>query len=86
MAQLGAWQTPSCWRREVASVLIRPVHRLIDGGGLSGLACRSLGTARSTARRSLICTVTSAPAVLRIRVSGRLCRGAGDAAIAAGGC
>jgi hypothetical protein len=86
MAQLGAWQTPSCWRREVAFVLIRPVHRLIDGGGLSGLACRSPGPARSTARRSLMCTVTSAPSVSRVRVSGRLCRGARDAAIAAEGC
>jgi len=38
---------PSCWRREVAFVLIRPVHRSIDGGRLSGLACRSPGSARS---------------------------------------
>jgi permease MlaE len=44
----GARQTPSCWHREVAFVLIRPVHRSIDGGGLSGLACRSPGPARST--------------------------------------
>jgi hypothetical protein len=36
---------PSCWRREVAFVLIR---RPIDGGGLSDLACRSPGPARST--------------------------------------
>jgi len=28
-------------------VLIRPVYRSIDGGGLSGLACRSPGPARS---------------------------------------
>ena len=41
-------RTPSCWRREVAFVLIRPVHRSIDGGGPSGLACRSPGPARST--------------------------------------
>ena len=34
----GARRTPSCWRREVAFVLIRPVHRSIDGGGLSSLA------------------------------------------------
>src|SRR5689334_3769883 len=45
---LGARQTPSCSRREVAFVLIRPVHRSIDGGGPSGLACRSPGPARST--------------------------------------
>ncbi len=32
----------------MAFVLIRPVHRSIDGGGLSGLACRSPGPARST--------------------------------------
>jgi hypothetical protein len=44
----GARQTPPCWRREVAFVLIRPLHRSIDGGGLSGLACRSPGLARST--------------------------------------
>ena len=44
----GARQTPSCWRHEVAFVLIRPVHRSIDGGGLSGLACRSLAPVRST--------------------------------------
>jgi hypothetical protein len=30
------------------TVLIRPVHRSIDGGGLSGLASRSPGSARST--------------------------------------
>jgi hypothetical protein len=41
-------RTPSCWCREVAFVLIRPVRRPIDGGGLSGLACRSPGPARST--------------------------------------
>jgi len=29
-------------------VLIGPVRRPIDGGGLSGLACRSPGPARST--------------------------------------
>ena len=29
-----------CWCREVAFVLIRPVRRPIDGGVLSGLACR----------------------------------------------
>jgi len=34
----GARRTPSCWRREVAFVLIRPVHRSIDGGGLSSPA------------------------------------------------
>ena len=44
--------------------------RSIDGGGLSSLACRSPGPARSTARRSLMCTVASAP----------------GGAIAAGGC
>jgi len=44
----GARRTPSCRRREVAFVLIRLVHRSIDGGGLSSLACRSLGPARST--------------------------------------
>src|SRR5215470_19723232 len=41
-------RTPSCWRREVAFVLIRPVYRSIDGGGPAGLACRSPGPARST--------------------------------------
>jgi len=43
----SARRTSSCWRREVAFVLIRPVHRSIDGGLLSGLACRSPGSARS---------------------------------------
>jgi hypothetical protein len=41
---------PSCWCREVAFVpfvLIRPVRWSIDGGSLSGLACRSPGPARS---------------------------------------
>jgi hypothetical protein len=41
---------PSCWCREVAFVpfvLIRPVRWSIDGGSLSGLACRSPGLARS---------------------------------------
>jgi hypothetical protein len=44
----GARRPPWCWRREVAVVLIRPVHRSIDGGRLSGLACRSPGSARWT--------------------------------------
>ena len=44
----GARRTPSCRRREVAFVLSRPVRRSIDGGGLSGLACRSPWPARST--------------------------------------
>ena len=44
----GAQRTPSCWRREVALVLVQPIHRSIDGGGLSGLACGSSGLARST--------------------------------------
>jgi hypothetical protein len=44
----GARRTPSCRLREVAFVLIRPVRRPIDRGGLSGLACRSPGPARST--------------------------------------
>jgi hypothetical protein len=43
----GTRRTPSCWRREVAFVLIRPVHRSIDGGRLSRLACRPPGSARS---------------------------------------
>jgi hypothetical protein len=40
----------SSWCREVAFVpfvLIRPVRWSIDGGSLSGLACRSPGPARS---------------------------------------
>ena len=37
----GARRTPSCWRREVAFVLRRPIHRSMYGGGLSRLACRS---------------------------------------------
>ena len=44
----GARRTPSCGPREVAFVLSRPVRRSIDGGGLSGLARRSAGLARST--------------------------------------
>jgi len=47
----GTRRTPSCRRREVAFVpvvLIRPVRWSIDGGSLSGLACRSPGPARST--------------------------------------
>ena len=40
-------RTPSCPCREVAFVLIRPVRRPIDGGGTSGLACRSPESARS---------------------------------------
>jgi len=32
----------------VAFVLVRPVCRPIDGGGVSGLACCSAGPARST--------------------------------------
>jgi hypothetical protein len=44
----GARRTPSCWCREVAFVLIGPVRRPIDGSGLSGLACRLPGPARST--------------------------------------
>ena len=44
----GARRTPSCLRREASFVLIRPVGRPIDGGGVSGLACCSVGPARST--------------------------------------
>ena len=32
-------------------MLIRPVHRSIDGPGLSSLACRSRGPARSTSKK-----------------------------------
>jgi hypothetical protein len=39
---------PSRRRREASCVPIRPVGRPIDGGGVFGLACRSLGPARST--------------------------------------
>jgi len=35
MGERGARQTLGLRRREVAFVLIRPVHRSIDGGGLS---------------------------------------------------
>ncbi len=35
-------------RREASFGLIRPVRRPIDGGGVSGLACRSPGLVRST--------------------------------------
>jgi len=45
-----ARRTPSCWRREVAFVLRRPIHRSIDGGGLSRLDV-------DHPRRSLMCTV-----------------------------
>ena len=39
---------PSCLRSEAPSTLVRPVRRLVDRGGESGIACRSLGPARST--------------------------------------
>jgi hypothetical protein len=44
----GARRTPSCLRSEAPSALIRPVRRPVDGGGVSGIACRSPGPARST--------------------------------------
>jgi len=44
----GARRTPSCLRSEGPSALIRPVRRPVDGGGVSGIACRSPGPARST--------------------------------------
>jgi hypothetical protein len=33
-------------------VLVRPVHRSIDGGRLTGLACRSPGSARSIRKQT----------------------------------
>ncbi len=48
---------PSCWCREVAFVpfvLIRPVRWSIDGGSLSGLACRSPGPARSPREEDVV--------------------------------
>ena len=73
----GARRTPSCRRREMAFVLIRPVHRSIDGGGLSGLACRSPGPARST--REKVADVHCGIRLLRRSASesGRLCHGDG---------
>jgi hypothetical protein len=44
----GTRRTPSCMRSEAPSALIRPVCRPVDGGGVSGIACRSPGPARST--------------------------------------
>ena len=44
----GAWRAPSCRRREAAFALIRPVRRPIDCGGVTDLACCSLGPACST--------------------------------------
>jgi hypothetical protein len=45
-------------------VLVQPIHRSIDGGGLSGLACGSSGLARSTREKvadvPLMCTVAAA--------------------------
>jgi hypothetical protein len=65
----AARRTPSCWCREVAFVLIGPVRRSIDGGGLSSPSM-SLTRAGSLdpARRTLMCTVASAPAAFRVRV------------------
>ena len=64
----GARRTPSCWRREVAFVLIRPVHRSIDGGGLSSLACRSPEPARSIREKVADVHCGIAPAAFRVRV------------------
>jgi len=57
-------------------VLIRPAHRSIDGGGLSGLACRSPGPARSTRKKvaDVHCGIRLLPA-FRVRVWEIMSRG-----------
>jgi hypothetical protein len=44
----GATDIVSPVPRELSFVMIRPVRRPIDGGGVFGLACRALGPARPT--------------------------------------
>jgi hypothetical protein len=85
--QSRARRTLSCLRREACFVLIRPVRRPIDGGGVTSLACRSPGPDRSTCEKvaDVHCGVGSC-GVPRPRLGGYVTgMGPMDGATAAGG-
>ena len=63
VAKLGPW------------TIFDPTRRPIDGGRLSGLACRSLEPARSTREKVADVHCASAPAVFRVRVRHVMSRG-----------
>ena len=59
--------SPSCPRRKASFVLTLLVRLSIDDGGVSGIACRSLGLSRSTREEALMCAAPSAPEAVGAR-------------------